>query len=192
MLRTIGVGVVALVLASGCSSAEPGGEEAATPTPSETSATFAISGDGTWQVGADVQPGVYVAEGGPSCEWRRLSGDDADQLEARGMNPHPVVEILDGDTAFTTEGCGGWAAFDDYTGPKATEIPGDGVWVVGEDVVPGTYRAEGGSLCTWQRLSGFRPELSSVITMGGESRVTLEPGDAGFVTTDCGSWSKTG
>ena len=96
------------------------------------------------------------------------------------------------DAAFETEGCGSWTALEDYSGPQATEIPGNGIWIPGEDMVPGTYEAEGGEWCMWQRLKAFAPELDSVIRMGGNPRVTIESGDKGFVTTDCGSWTRVG
>lgn len=32
---------------------------------------------------------------------------------------------------------------------------GDGIHLIGTDISPGVYRASGGTLCIWQRLSGL-------------------------------------
>ena len=169
---------------------------ATTETPSPTSsptgaASVAIEGDGTWEVGSDVEPGVYVAEGGEGCEWQRISevGANYVQVEARGFLARPVVEIMAGDEQFKSEKCGAWTALEDYAGLGGTEIPGDGIWIVGADVAPGDYEAEGGAGCTWQRISGFEPDISSVIKIGYKPKVTLEAGDLAFVTELCGSWT---
>ena len=191
-------GVWSLALLSACSTADAGDASDPRPpvSPAETAAAeeVAVPGDGTWAVGTDVEPGVYVAEGGESCDWMRLSDPEggADDVIARGILPRPVVEIVADDVAFKSEGCGAWTALEDYSGPEGTEIPGNGIWIVGADVVPGTYEAEGGDLCMWQRLSAFAPELDSVLKMGGDPEVTLALGDAAFLTTDCGAWTRTG
>ena len=197
MVRKLVVGAFSVVLLSACSTEvkladTPPSEKSSTET---TTTSAAIPGDGTWTVGSDVQPGVYVAEGGEGCSWQRLSdpaGGPGDVI-AQGLPlPHTAVEITADDAAFRTEGCGAWTALGDYAGPQATEIPGNGIWIVNEDVVPGTYKAEGGDLCMWQRLKAFTPDLDSVIRMGGDPKVTIEEGDAAFLTTACGSWSRTG
>jgi hypothetical protein len=77
--------------------------------------------------------------------------------------------------------------------PDAARSFGDGVWVVGEEVAPGTYRAPGGSGCYWARLRNFSAGLNSIIANGGFSRnqtVTIQASDAGFETTRCGTWTR--
>lgn len=84
--------------------------------------------------------------------------------------------------------------------PAATAAPtfGDGVWVVGEDIEPGTYRSDvpDGELCYWERLSGFGGDiLEDVITndlIEGPQQVLVEIAatDAGFSSDDCGTWTK--
>jgi hypothetical protein len=78
--------------------------------------------------------------------------------------------------------------------PKATEtIPGDGTFVVGREVRPGTYRTAGGSNCYWARLRGLGGELSDVITNGnvtGPTTVLIRPSDKGFETTGCEGWQR--
>jgi hypothetical protein len=77
--------------------------------------------------------------------------------------------------------------------PKASRSFGDGVWRVGAEVAPGTYRAPGGSSCYWARLRNFSGGLNSIIANGGFSRnqtVTIQSSDTGFESSDCGSWTR--
>ena len=75
---------------------------------------------------------------------------------------------------------------------------GDGTWVVGTDIEPGTYRSDvpAGELCYWERLSGFGGDITvDVITndlVGGPQQVLVEiaPSEAGFTSEDCGTWTK--
>jgi hypothetical protein len=76
-------------------------------------------------------------------------------------------------------------------GPK--RIITDGVWKVGEEIAPGTYRAPRGGGCYWARLSGFSGDLDDIIANGGFSRnqtITIASSDAGFETNGCGDWTR--
>jgi hypothetical protein len=69
---------------------------------------------------------------------------------------------------------------------------GDGTHVVGEDIEPGTYKTEGGSGCYWARLRSFSGELDAIIAndnASGRGVVTIAPSDAGFESSNCGTWS---
>ena len=74
--------------------------------------------DGVWQVGTDIQPGVYRTippEGSlgiTNCYWARLSGlgGDFDDIIANENTDSPTqVEIMDSDVAFKASGCGEWS-----------------------------------------------------------------------------------
>lgn len=69
-------------------------------------------GDGQWIVGEDIQAGVYRNDGnGNYCYWERLSGlsGSLDDVITNGLPQGPVsVEIMETDTAFSTQGCGTW------------------------------------------------------------------------------------
>lgn len=66
---------------------------------------------------------------------------------------------------------------------------GDGTWVVGKDISPGTYRSQGGKGCYWERLSGFGGHNIIANDFGSvRPVVTIAPKDKGFKTEDCGSW----
>lgn len=79
-----------------------------------------------------------------------------------------------------------------YEEPSAGDIPGDGTFLVGEDIDPGTYRTDGGEFCYWARLSDTSGELESIITNGsaqGPTTVTVSASDAAFETSGCSDWT---
>lgn len=68
--------------------------------------------EGTWVVGVHIEPGTYDSEGGGDCTWERLSDAtrDPDAIIESEESPEAVtVDILDGDFAFGSTGCGDWA-----------------------------------------------------------------------------------
>jgi multidrug efflux pump subunit AcrA (membrane-fusion protein) len=73
-------------------------------------------------------------------------------------------------------------------------IPGDGVYLVGTEVAPGTYRAtSAGEYCYWERLSGLSGEFDDVITNGlgaADATVTVSGSDVAFSSDGCGSWQR--
>jgi hypothetical protein len=71
---------------------------------------------------------------------------------------------------------------------------GDGTHRVGKDIAAGTYRAPrvGGFGCYWARLRNFSGGLNAILANGNESApalVTIKPGDRGFETNGCGTWT---
>lgn len=71
-------------------------------------------------------------------------------------------------------------------------IPGSGVYLVGEDIQPGTYRSES-SGCYWARLSGTSGEFSEIIAndnVEGTAYVTIAATDVAFETSRCGDWTR--
>ncbi|WP_327743973.1 hypothetical protein OHO28_20795 [Streptomyces europaeiscabiei] len=84
--------------------------------------------------------------------------------------------------------------------PTADEIPGDGTFIVGEDIEPGTYRSDGpqGGVvthCSWERLSGTGRDAEDIIAANGGSgqdTVTVEEGDRAFSTSGCKPWKRVG
>ena len=70
-------------------------------------------------------------------------------------------------------------------------IPGSGIYLVGEDIKPGTYRSNG-SDCYWARLSGTSGESNEIITnnvVEGTAYVTIATSDVAFETSRCGEWT---
>jgi hypothetical protein len=82
---------------------------------------------------------------------------------------------------------------------------GDGTWLVGTDIQPGTYRADGmvadgnsADWCYWGRLSdltgGSEADDNGIIdnhlgTDPGQVVVEILPTDVAFETNDCGIWT---
>jgi hypothetical protein len=74
----------------------------------------------------------------------------------------------------------------------ATTIPGDGVYVVGVDVQPGTYVSSNSGYCSWYRLSGLSGDAHDIIasdnTASGKMYATISPSDKAFKTYSCATW----
>lgn len=78
---------------------------------------------------------------------------------------------------------------------------GEGVWLVGSDVQPGTYRSAGavdGGYCMWSRRSSAAGgSLDDIIASDGsydaqQMIVTIEPGDVLFRTRGCAPFTPVG
>lgn len=70
---------------------------------------------------------------------------------------------------------------------------GDGVYRVGKDIEPGTYRSRSGSGCYWARLKSFTGSLNAILANENESGpalVTIKQTDRGFETQGCGNWTR--
>lgn len=175
----------------------------ATPEPSPTPTPSAFTfGEGVKIVGENVPPGIYRSTGPggglfDSCYWERLSGfgGTLDEIVANEFADYrQVVEIKGSDAGFNSEGCGEWT--DDLSPITAepTAPFGDGVWIVGVDIAPGTWQSEtppDGS-CYWERMSGFGGELDDIIAnefTESQQVVTIQPGDVGFKSDGCGTWT---
>lgn len=119
---------------------------------------------GTHLVGTDIEPGIYRGEAGTgifeSCYWARLK-DVTGNFDALLANSNSVgqfyVEVLESDYALETA-CElvPLDSIPELAGAfPATILPG--MYIVGRDIGPGTYRGEAGAdvleSCYWARLS---------------------------------------
>ncbi len=158
----------------------------------------------------DIAPGRYRAPTpSDSCFWLRLSDFSIFRgeygtpdirttaggwgLTVLGADASAIVDIESGDTGFYSEGCGTWT--NDLT-PIVT--PGqpfpDGTYTVGDEIAPGRYRArEPSAECYWARLGDFSGEYgesSGFFRRSGPTSIAdIAPGDAGFYSRGCGTWS---
>ena len=171
--------------------------------PSTSSTTsvdsYSVFGDGTWVIGSDIQAGTYrSSKTGSDCYWERLSGfsGELDDIVANGVTDAIwVVEIASTDAGFSTERCGTWTEATSAVTSSLTGPFGDGVFLVGMDISPGTWKSPGGDYCYWARLSGFSGELGHIKAngVGGSNNIlTIEASDKGFESSNCGTWTKTG
>ena len=85
-----------------------------------------ITGDGTYRVGVDIQPGVYRTQGGSGCYWERLAGfsGSLSDVIANNFGAGPqVVQIAATDAAFKTAGCSTWSLASAAGGAPAAPAP---------------------------------------------------------------------
>lgn len=82
--------------------------------------------------------------------------------------------------------------------PKVATFPGDGTFVVGDDIKAGTYKTVGPEDeygCYWARLKGTSGDFEDIIANGnvtGQTTVTIASSDGAFETTGCKEWKKVG
>jgi hypothetical protein len=137
---------------------------------------------------------------GSSCYWERLSGFGGTLTEILANDfvgyaaLQIVVDIRADDRGFNSTSCGNW-----YTSGRQafqTDIH-PGVWVVGDQLTPGTYQANVGAGCYWERKRNFLGDLNSIIAndfiaSAGSHLVSISANDVGFLTDgDCGTWTRT-
>ncbi|MFC5722123.1 hypothetical protein ACFP1Z_18315 [Streptomyces gamaensis] len=162
-----------------------------------------MSGNGTFRVGSDIKPGTYRSVGNKAgCYWERAK-DATGDMDAVLANDNVVgttyVTVADSDKVFKTSSCKSWelvkADAPADTAPKA-QLSGNGMYKVGVDIAPGTYRAEGNkSGCYWERDKNALHESDSVEAndnVTGSAVVTVTSQDAYFKTQGCADWKKTG
>ncbi|MGW6889148.1 hypothetical protein [Streptomyces chartreusis] len=129
-----------------------------------------------------------------------IGSSAADNSDSKGTTPSATA--TDTETPTTT------APEEETPTPSETktpedsvnEIPGDGTYVVGKDIKPGTYRTEGPAdtaipNCYWARLRGTSGEFNEIIANGntaGPTTVTISANDKAFQTTGCKTWKMTG
>jgi hypothetical protein len=151
--------------------------------------------DGIWRVGKDIGAGTYRSRGGDGCYWARLRSFSGN-LNAIIANANPsgptVVTLKSTDKGFETSNCANWSRrLKRITGSKTRF--GEGTFIVGLDIAPGTYRSRSGSSCYWARLRNFSGELGGIIANGnprGPTVVTISSTDRGFDSSRCGTWSR--
>ena len=176
----------------------PDAAEPEEPTTPATAGRLTTFGDGTYRVGLDLAPGRYrTTTLGSGCSWQRLRafGGGLEDIIAITLpqGASALVDIAPTDLGFETSGCGTWTS-DLSPASSAPSAPfGDGTYLVGVDIAPGTWRAPGGGFCSWQRLAGFSGELDDIIAIelpDGATIVTIAESDAGFETAGCGVWQR--
>lgn len=158
-------------------------------------------GPGQHRVGSDIVAGRYFSVPRRGCFWERLSGfsgtlNDTIANEFIGFDAGQwIVDIKASDRAFSTDAeCGTW--FPGRRGNiKQTITPG--IWLVGPQIAPGTYRANAQRGCFWQRLRSFTGRTSEstiandFVGTAGIQRVTISSSDKGFESDDdCGTWTR--
>lgn len=173
-------------------------------------------GNGSHTVGNgkyDVKPGLYTSsktvssDPAAACIWLRGFDLNGPPSQVKGTDQEfggrSFIQILPTDAKFLTQQCGVW------TPPKSTSYNPDrataktGAYRVPTDLLPGTYTAPGGALCSWTRVSSFKGDKASIIATSlpaanapyhgvKNPRVTIATTDVGFLTDICGGWKRIG
>ena len=187
--RIVGVGLLSLLAIAMLSACDSGSPPATTEVPTNTLAPINTPqspstatptstpslgfGPGTYQVSSDIQPGVYAGRAGTgalgSCYWARLSGvsgEFSDLIANDNAVGQFYLEVLPTDK-YLEVGCNitPLSAWNEPVEPLSDIQPG--VYLIGRDIVPGTYQGEAGTgtldSCYWARLSGVSGEFSDLI-----------------------------
>lgn len=82
--------------------------------------------------------------------------------------------------------------------PKGGVVPGDGIWLIGTEVIPGTYRTvvpADSFGCYFARLSGLSGSLDDIIqndnwSAGATVTVSIDESDVAFESSRCGTWQR--
>lgn len=78
---------------------------------------------------------------------------------------------------------------------KADTIPGNGTYMIGADIQPGTYRSVDNSGCYWSRLSGLSGSMGDILAndnVNGQAVVTIAATDKAFTSSRRTDWQKIG
>ncbi len=151
-------------------------------------------GDGTHRVGRDIPARTYRATPDDSCYWARLrnfSGAINGIIANENTSGPALVTIKPSDKGFESSRCGTWTSSLARITKSRTRF-GEGTYIVGTDIAPGTYSARGAG-CYWARLRAFTGELSAIIAnenATGRTIVTISRSDRGFTSSRCGTWSR--
>ncbi|MFF9022325.1 hypothetical protein [Streptomyces eurythermus] len=165
----------------------------------------AFGGDGDYQVGTDIKPGTYRTTGNTddTCYWERAkdaSGGPDSILANDNVTGTSYVTIKATDKVFRTDGCADWEAVDPTApaakGTPAASMDGDGgMFKVGTDIAPGTYKSTGNAdgSCYWERAKDAEDGTDSILAndnVTGTAVVTISASDRYFKTVGCGDWKK--
>ncbi|MFF3842430.1 hypothetical protein [Streptomyces sp. NPDC001930] len=184
--------------------AKQGGDKKAPDSKAPEKKAVTIDGDGDFEVGSDVQPGLYRSTGNKDagCYWERAKNASADPdaiLANDNVTGTSYVEIKATDKLFKSSGCGTWEAVDAKAkGTPGTTLKGDGgMFKVGVDIAPGTYRSTGNkdAECYWERAKDASHGTDSILANDnatGTAIVKVSASDAYFKSSGCGDWAKTG
>ncbi|MFE0778285.1 hypothetical protein [Streptomyces sp. NPDC058861] len=179
-----------------------GSKASGTPGAAEKKAVT-IDGDGDFQVGSDVKPGLYRTRGNENamCYWERskdASGEPDAILANDNVTGTAYVEIKATDKLFKSSDCETWEAVDPKAaGTPGTTLKGDGgMFKVGLDIAPGTYRSTGNkdAMCYWERSKDASHGVDSILANDnatGTAVVKVTAKDGYFKSSGCGDWAKT-
>ena len=152
-----------------------------------------LSADGMYVVGTDIAPGTYRTKTATDgCYWARLRGFSGvgDIIANNYGDGWQIVTIAPTDKAFEVSGCGAWTTKLVPVTDGATI--GEGTFIVGLDITPGTYASAANDGCYWARLRGFGGVGDIIANSYGDGQqiVTISASDIGFESSSCTKWTR--
>lgn len=78
---------------------------------------------------------------------------------------------------------------------KANQFKGDGTYIVGTDIQPGTYKADASPRCYWERLRNLDGGVGSIIdndNTTGPVVLAVQPSDKAVRVSGCAPFRKVG
>lgn len=175
--------------------ATPTATKSPSPSPSPKP-HFTTFGNGTWVVGKDIQAGTYRTRHNSSgCYFARLRGfgGTIDDIIANDNTFAPVVvTIAPSDAGFQSQRCDQWTSDLSQITTSSTSF-GDGDYIVGTDMLPGTYRNVASPGCYHARVSGWGHTIDDIIAndnTDNQAVVAIAASDVGFESKRCGTWTK--
>ena len=195
-----------VLIAAGCADADGTPRAALLERVEEANADAEPFGNGTWEVGADIQPGIYRAWRDPehlvgTCTGTRIGGAESGYGALSGayaVYGAVILEISASDTRFRSENCTTWEPYQPPAEPR--DEFGAGMVLVNLDVRPGLYVSAAAGIigsCFWTKLPGWAGwpigyDVSD-IPQGDEPRraiVELSDADATLETRGCLTWRR--
>jgi hypothetical protein len=159
-----------------------------------------ISGDGIRLVPSEVPRTTYVTTSKTLsfCSWETKSAftnsfDDIVDIDIG--SGQRIMEINSLAVGVETNGCGSWVRLADIPTARKSSVPGDGLWSVQKQIVPGLYRASAGTEgCYWGFSSDFTQDFGSLIDNYFDYLpnpiVQIYSDDVAFESDGCGSWTR--
>ena len=102
------------------------------------------------------------------------------------------VQIKKSDGYFSTSDMDDWVLVPTgIKGPQATKFSGDGIYMVGVDIKPGTYKASGSGY--WERLRSAGGGFDGIIANdnpSGKAIVQIKKSDKFFSTSGMSDWTR--
>ena len=152
---------------------------------------------GMHEIGVDIRPGIYTStNNGGRCVW--FTVDDFTHRPAPSnlitwwKTGEPIAEINPDSAGFYSIRCGTWVRRDSVLPEEPVTHFGDGSYLVGVDIAPGTYVADAGDeFCDWFRTAPFgdtSPDNSGGYVSKGRQIATILASDSGFHSDGCGTW----
>src|ERR1035437_5078678 len=147
-------------------------------------------GDGTFRVPQDMTPGLYHASSSSLCYYARLedAGGNGPIITNGNVRGELTVEIKPSDGGFKSSGCGKWEPVTRGSGPKVVTF-GDGIWLAGTDIAPGTYQSPGRDSCYWAVVDPGMANIFSNDNTSGPAVVDVSDGQS-LESQGCGTWTQ--